>query len=213
MAIRLNLYHEVMKVEALKRRDPLKLSMYGLSAVVMGLAGYYLWQVMVGSGLKRELAGKVVEFQEVERKAKLAKAREEELEEVAKVGVYLVKKAEGRFYWGPVLEQIAGVVPAEVQLTRLVGGVSGEGVKRCVVTIDGMSVGAEPRRVAENLRKALAEKLGVEYGGVTAKFRSLEDTAEGLALGGKNVSGATFAIQAEFRMGEEVVVETGRRKR
>ena len=80
MAIRLNLYHEVMKVEALKRRDPLKLSMYGLSAVVVGLAGYYLWQVMVGSGLKRELAGKVVEFQEVERKAKLAKAREEELE-------------------------------------------------------------------------------------------------------------------------------------
>ena len=53
----------------------------------------------------------------------------------------------------------------------------------------------------------------MEYGGVTAKFRSLEDTAEGLAVGGKNVSGATFAIQAEFRMGEEVVVETGRRKR
>ena len=112
-----------------------------------------------------------------------------------------------------ISSETAPAVPAEVQLTRLVGGVSGEGVKRCVVTIDGMSAGVEPRRVAENLRKALAEKLGVEYQGVTAKFRSLEDTAEGLAMGGKSVSGATFAIQAEFRMGEEVVVETGRRKR
>ena len=33
MALRLNLYHEVIKAKALKRRDPLKISIYALSAI------------------------------------------------------------------------------------------------------------------------------------------------------------------------------------
>ena len=46
MALHLNLYHEVLKTKALKRRDPLKISIYALSAIAACCAGWYFYQLV-----------------------------------------------------------------------------------------------------------------------------------------------------------------------
>lgn len=213
MSLHLNLYHEVLKAKAIKRRDPLKLTMYGLSAVVAGFAGYYVLQAVKLHNLNSELATVKAEFDKLEPAAKTAKAREDELTVKLKAGNLLVKKVESRFYWAPLLEQIMQVVPREVQVTRLVGDLSGEGARRCSLSIDGLSAGTDARNVAETLRTAIAEKISPQHKNVTSKFRMLEDGTEMAMLDGKQVPTATFAINVEFSSGEEPAPEPTRKKR
>ena len=189
MSLHLNLYHEVIKAKALKRRDPLKLTMYALSAVVAGFAGYYVLQAVKLHSLNSELATVKEEFDKLDPASKAAKAREVELSVKLKAGNLLVKKVENRFYWAPLLEQIMQVVPREVQVTRFVGDVSGEGPRRCALSIDGLSAGEDARNVAETLRTAIADKISPQ------------------------VPTATFAINVEFTSGEEPAPEPTRRKR
>jgi len=213
MSLHLNLYHEVNKAKALKRRDPLKLTMYALSAVVAGFAGYYALQALKLHSLNSELATVKAEFDKLDPAAKTAKAREDELSAQLKSGNLLVKKVENRFYWAPLLEQIMQVVPREVQVTRLVGDLAGEGARRCTLSIDGLSAGQDARNVAETLRTAIAEKIAPNHKNVTSKFRMLEDGTEMAMLDGKQVPTATFAINVEFTSGDEPAPEPTRRKR
>lgn len=213
MSLHLNLYHEVNKAKALKRRDPLKLTMYALSAVVAGFAGYYALQALKLHSLNSELATVKAEFDKLDPAAKTAKAREDELSAQLKSGNLLVKKVENRFYWAPLLEQIMQVVPREVQVTRLVGDLAGEGARRCTLSIDGLSAGQDARNVAETLRTAIAEKISPNHKNVTSKFRMLEDGTEMAMLDGKQVPTATFAINVEFTSGDEPAPEPTRRKR
>jgi Tfp pilus assembly protein PilN len=213
MSLHLNLYHEVNKAKALKRRDPLKLTMYALSAVVAGFAGYYALQALKLHSLNSELATVKAEFDKLDPAAKTAKAREDELSAQLKSGNLLVKKVENRFYWAPLLEQIMQVVPREVQVTRLVGDLAGEGARRCTLSIDGLSAGQDARNVAETLRTAIAEKISPKHKNVTSKFRMLEDGTEMAMLDGKQVPTATFAINVEFTSGDEPAPEPTRRKR
>ncbi len=97
MSLHLNLYHEVIKAKALKRRDPLKLTMYALSAVVAGFAGYYVQQAVKLHSLNSELATVKEEFDKLDPASKAAKAREVELSVKLKAGNLLVKKVENRF--------------------------------------------------------------------------------------------------------------------
>jgi Tfp pilus assembly protein PilN len=213
MSLHLNLYHEVNKAKALQRRDPLKLTMYALSAVVAGFAGYYALQALKLHSLNSELATVKAEFDKLDPAAKAAKAREDELSAQLKSGNLLVKKVENRFYWAPLLEQIMQVVPREVQVTRLVGDLAGEGARRCTLSIDGLSAGQDARNVAETLRTAIAEKISPNHKNVTSKFRMLEDGTEMAMLDGKQVPTATFAINVEFTSGDEPAPEPTRRKR
>lgn len=214
MALHLNLYHEVFKARALKRRDPLKLSMYGLSAVVACFAGYYVLELWKLHALNSELGGVKAEFAKLEPMAKAAKKREEDLQAQMKSGNLLVKRVEGRFYWAPLLEQIMLAVPRDVQVTRLAGDLTGDGLRRCTLSIDGLSAGADPRKVAEDLRTAIAEKFSVNYKNVTSKFRALEDGTETVSLDGKQMPTATFAINVELFSGEEpVAAQPARRKK
>lgn len=213
MSLHLNLYHEVNKAKALQRRDPLKLTMYALSAVVAGFAGYYALQALKLHSLNSELATVKAEFDKLDPAAKTAKAREDELSAQLKSGNLLVKKVENRFYWAPLLEQIMQVVPREVQVTRLVGDLAGEGARRCTLSIDGLSAGQDARNVAETLRTAIAEKISPNHKNVTSKFRMLEDGTEMAMLDGKQVPTATFAINVEFTSGDEPAPEPTRRKR
>ena len=45
MALRINLYHEVLRAKRQQQYDPLKLSMLGLIVVAIGMAGYYFLQL------------------------------------------------------------------------------------------------------------------------------------------------------------------------
>ena len=203
MALHLNLYHEVQKAKQLQRRDPLKLSIYGLSAMAAAFAGYYFIEFGRLHSINSDLAKVQSEFNEIEPLAKTAKLREEELSAEAKKGDAMTKRIENRFYWAPVLEQIANIVPHQVQIVRMAGDVSGDSVRKCAMTLDGLSAGVDPRKVAEDLRTALAEKLGASYKSVTSNFKSLEDGTELVMLDGKQMPTATFAINVQLSTGEE----------
>jgi len=213
MALRLNLYHEVLKAKALKRRDPLKLSIYGLSIIAALCACWYLIQLMKMYTLNDQLSRVKADFEKVEPDAKAAKKREEELSGRSLASSQLEKRIEERFYWAPILAEIMQIVPREVQITRLTGDLSGEGLRRCMITIDGLSAGPDPRRVAEELRTALAEKFTPNYKNVTSTFKTLEDGTELVLLDGKQLPTATFAINVQLFTGEEKVAAPVRKKK
>jgi hypothetical protein len=216
MALKLNLYHEVEKARAQRRRDPLKISLIVLSVVVIGFAAMYFVEMGRLAGISRELVRKKAEFDSIEPLAKKAREVEKALQQNFQVSDRLVKRIEGRFYWAPLLEQIVPLVPSEVQITKLQGDVQGEHLKKCQVTIDGISAGTDPRKVAEELRQSIAECLGKKYKNVTATFRQLEDGTDHVNLNGKTFPTATFAINVQLQTGEEAPAtpppRTGKKK-
>lgn len=203
MALHLNLFHEALTAKAIKRRDPLKLAMFGLVAVIASFASYYVIELVKLHSINNSLATVKDEFSKLEPQAKIAKKREEELNAQMKSGDLLVKKVESRFYWAPMLEQIMQVVPREVQVTRLAGDIAGEGLRHCSISLDGLSAGADARKVAEDLRTAIAEKFTGSYKNVSSKFRSLEDGTEMVLLDGKQVPTAMFGISVDLYVGAE----------
>ena len=203
MALHLNLYHEVITAKAYKRRDPLKLAMFGLVAVVAGFASYYVIELVKLRSINHSLTAVKAEFSRLEPLAKTAKKREGELNEQMKSGDLIVTRIESRFYWAPLLEQIMQVVPREVQITRLAGDIAGEGLRHCTISLDGLSAGLDARRVAEDLRTAISQKFGASYKNVSSKFRSLEDGTETVMLDGRQVPTAMFAISVDLYTGVE----------
>lgn len=203
MALRLNLHHEIINAARARKRDPLKLSIWGLCLIAAGFAAYYFFQLARMSVISQEYAHKKAEFDAIEPKAAEAKVREEELSETIRSGDTIVQRIEGRFYWAPMIEQLVSVVPPEVQITKFAGDVQGDARKKCRLSIDGLSAGTDPRKVAEDLRTAIAESFGKKYKNVTSSFRTLEDGVETVQLGGAARPTATFAINVEFQGGEE----------
>ena len=203
MALHLNLYHEVQKTRQLKRRDPLKLSMYGLSAIGALFAIYYFVELGRMHAMSVDLNKIQAQYNGLEPRSKAAKKREDEINVEIKKNDLMAKRIEKRFYWAPMLEQIAQAVPREVQITRMVGDLSGEGVRKCALTLDGISAGTDPRKVAEELRTAIAEKLGSKYKAVTSNFKSLEDGTEMVLLDDKQMPTASFGINVQLTTNEE----------
>ncbi len=213
MALRLNLYHEVLKVKALKRRDPLKISIYALAGIAACCAGWYAYRYVQVNVVNDQYLTAKAEFTKVEPQAKAAKKKEEELNVQATAATQLVKRIEGRFYWAPLLAQLAEVVPREVQVTRMSGDITGDGLRRCSISIDGLSAGADPRKVAEEMRTAIVERLSPHYKNVSSTFKTLEDGTEMVMLDGKQVGTATFAIVVQLYSGEEKATPAPRKKK
>ena len=215
MPLRLNLYHEVQKRAALKRRDPLKLSLFGLGAVAVCFAGYYFVQLGRSHGLNSELNRVKAEHAKIEPEAKVAKAREDEINAKIKVNEIVERRIEDRFHWAPLLAQVVEVVPREVQLLKLSGESNMEAGRKCSLTIDGISAGTDPRKIAEELRILVSERLGEKYRNVTATFRSLDDGTDSVAFEGRQLPTASFAINVAFNWGVEAAdaAPTGRKKR
>jgi Tfp pilus assembly protein PilN len=198
MPLHLNLYHEIQKTKALKRRDPLKISLYGLAAIAVAFASYFVLQMLQMHSLVERLDAVKGDYDKLAPVAKTSKKREDDLTLKVKATEALVQRIEGRFYWAPVLEQIMTAVPRQVQVTRLSGDLPIEGLRRCSITVDGLSAGSDPRKVAEELRTALAEAFKPKFKNVTSTFRTLEDGTEMVMLDGKQVPTATFAISLQL---------------
>jgi hypothetical protein len=202
MPLHLNLYHEIQKRKALKRRDPLKISLYGLAAIAIAFAAYYVVQLLQMHSLVERLDTAKGEYDKLAPVAKTSKKREDELTLKVKATDSLIQRIEGRFYWAPVLAEIMTAVPRQVQVTRLSGELPIDGVKRCSITVDGLSAGSDPRKVAEELRTALAETFKSKFKSVTSTFRTLEDGTEMVMLDGKQVPTATFAISLQLYLAD-----------
>lgn len=202
MPIQLNLLHEVERARAASRRDPLKISLYILAVIIAGFAGLYFWELGKAHMIDGDLARRKADFEAIEPEAKAAAEREESLQKVFARKDALVSKIEGRFFWAPVLAEIGRQVPREVQLTKLTGNVSGEGVMKIEMGMDGVSCGDDPRKVAEELRQSIGEALGRSHKNVESRFRSLEDGVEAIPLDGRPRPSANFAITVTFQIGE-----------
>jgi hypothetical protein len=204
MPLHLNLYHEIERDKQVKARDPLKLTIIGLIFVGALFAGYYFWQLGVMSGINGKLVAARADFARLEPQAKEALARTEELNQIVKTSDLLVKSVESRIYWATLLQEFSALVPPEVQITRFSGTVEG-GVdyKKCLLTVEGISSGAGPRKTAEDLRSALAEGFEKRFKGVTSIFRSLEDGSESVVVNGSTMPTAVFQIALQFSQGTE----------
>jgi hypothetical protein len=212
MALRLNLYHEIIKERALKRRDPLKISIYILSSIAALCAAWYTIQLISYHTYLDDYNRKKAEFDKIEPQGKLAKKKQDELTAKANQSIIMSKRIEDRFYWAPLLSQLSQVVPREVQITRLGGEVSNDALRHCALTIDGLAAGPDPRRVAEELRTAIAQRLSPHWPSVTSTFKTLEDGSETVLLDGRQMPTATFTINVLFHNIEPVTPPPRKKK-
>jgi hypothetical protein len=58
----------------------------------------------------------------------------------------------------------------------------------------------EPRKAAEQLRIALAARLGTQFKNVTAFFKTLDDSDEVVVLNGVRLPTATFTIEFDLQV-------------
>ena len=202
MSLHINLYHEIQKQALARRRDPLKIAMIGLIVIGVGFAAFYFYQIGCAHSANVRAASLQADWMKIDPRAKTAKAREDELSTSIKVSETLVKQVESRFYWAPIFGQVLQVVPHEVQITRLSGDASSDPAKAAhIINISGIAssaTDAPPRKVAEDLRTALDEKLSEKFKHVTSSFRSLEDSDENVTLDGKRCPTASFAMEFQI---------------
>jgi Tfp pilus assembly protein PilN len=199
MALRINLYHEVLRAKRQQQYDPLKLSLLGLIIVAVGMAGYYFVQLKRMSDVRTVFNTKRAEFARLEPQAKAAAKNEVELNKQIDLSDKLTKRMEKRIYWAPVFESVLAAVPENVQLTKLTCDTGREKSGTCQMNIEGIAADQEPRAVAEELRKAIAERVGMKYPNATAAFRNLDESSESVTVKGRRVAAVVFTINLTFK--------------
>ena len=106
MALRINLYHEVLRAKRQKQYDPLKLSMFGLGVILVGMAGYYGVQLKHTSDVRSVFAAHRAEFEQLDPQAKKAEAKEAELNKQIALAEKFTNRMEKRINWAPLFESI-----------------------------------------------------------------------------------------------------------
>ncbi len=203
MALRINLYHEVLRNRKQAQYDPLKLSMIGMALIAAVLLGWYFIELQTTKSVENSHRAKQAEYTKLQAQEKQDKVKEEDFTKQIAVVDKLQKRIEERFYWAPLLEELAMSVPATVQTTKVTGDVSGDGQRKVQVAIEGIAAGEEARASAEEFRTALEQRLAKKYKGVAAAFKTLEDSAENVTLNGATLKTAAFHISVTFKIGSE----------
>jgi hypothetical protein len=96
MALHLNLNHELERIRTERRRDPLKLSMYGLAIIAALLVLQYVWTVgkTAVTGHERDKMNR--KYAELEPESVAAVAEEAEIKKKLDNSARLQKRIEGR---------------------------------------------------------------------------------------------------------------------
>jgi len=200
MPLHVNLYHEVQRQELARRRDPLRLGMMGLGVIAVGFVAYYFVVLEQAHEVTTQYEALQDEFSKLDPKAKAAKTREDELNTEISASDTLVKSIDSRFYWAPVLDQVLKTVPRTVQLTHFSGATPNSASTTVnTVEISGISSAIEPRKEAEALRTALNTRLGTQFDGVNAMFKTLDDSDEIVMLDGRRLATAAFNIEIKLQ--------------
>jgi Tfp pilus assembly protein PilN len=199
MALRINLYHEVLRAKRQRQYDPFKLSLLALIVVAVGMASYYFLQMKRTSDARALYAAQKAEFEKLTPQQKEAETKEAELNKQIELAEKFSRRMEKRVYWAPLFENILAVVPANVQLTKLSCDAGREKSGLSQISIEGMAADQEPRAVAEDLRKAIVSRVVAKYPSATATFRNLDESADHPLVGGKRVSAVVFTIAVTFR--------------
>ena len=213
MALRINLFHEVIRAKRQQQFDPLKLSMIGLTVVGVAMAGFYGVQLKRTSDARSAFNVQKAEFDQLSPKAKAAEAKEAELNKQIALAEKFTRRMEKRVYWAPLFESVMASVPPNVQLTRLTCDLGREKSGASQMNIEGIAADAEPRAVAESLRKAVADRIAAKYPNATATFRNLDDSTEHPVVNGKRVAAVVFSINVTFKTEAEQAAPAAPAKR
>jgi hypothetical protein len=193
MALHLNLYHEITQQKVSRRRDPLKLGVYGLVLIAVCLAGYYFFCLTSVRLSREELKRLGANWEELSSQEKVAGEREKELLEKRGVVESLRNNINTRFLWSSFLQDFGESVPRNVQITRMVADVTAD--NQLIVSIEGIAAGIQPRSEAESFRVAIEKVFGERYSQADSTFRSLEDVTDQVMLDGKQMETASFSIR------------------
>ena len=145
MALHLNLNHELERVRAERRRDPLKLTMLGLIVVAGLLMAQYMWTMTKAALVTRERDAMRSEFNRKDPLAKAAVIEEAELQKKLGNSERFQARIEGRFYWAPLVQLVIENVPGNFHITRLAGDVNVDDPSKVQFKLEGLVAGAEPR--------------------------------------------------------------------
>jgi hypothetical protein len=204
MALQLNLLHEQFTEERQRQRDPLKIGIMVLAGLAGLLVLYYMWSAYQTLHIKARLAALEHDWEKVEPKVTAAQKRVQELNGIINATRALDDYIEGRFFWAPLLERIAGCVAPNTQVTNLNGSVDPNN-KGVDLVIDGFAAGREPRAVAEDLRQMLIEQLGQNSLGIqphpNAKKAEPSETEEIVV---EEVAEGSPAQQAQVQPGDRI---------
>ena len=203
MALRINLYHEIQRTRKQEQYDPLKISFICLGIIALALAGWYFTKLSETNAVRDQYAAHKAELSKLEPASVQAKLDEAEATKQLQLAETFTKRIEDRFYWAPIMETVSQAIPRNVQITKFYGDISGVGVgepiRRVGLNLDGITAGEQPRKIAEDLRLALIEILGKKFKGVTASFRSLDDSIERTKLDNADMNTALFSITISFQ--------------
>ena len=209
MALHINLYNELQQEAEARRRDPVKLATLGGVLFVCALVAYYLYRSSEVAVMQTRVRGLQAEWAKLEPQDKAARTRETELLQQQKNNQSLIDRIQGRFYWASFLDRFVAAVPANVQITSLIGDCQTT-AKPVSVILTGIAAGQQARGVAEQFRIGLQQKLSAYYAELTARFdaNSLEDSPTPADIDGKSLPTATFRIRLEFNCKPPVPEQT-----
>lgn len=205
MALHLNLLHEIDAEKRARQRDPLKLGLYALVALILLFLAYYVVRLGATRAVTRQKNALMAEWATLEPEQKAAQAKTAELSKQIALSENMVNYIETRFYWAPLLERIGQLVPPAAQINRISGELLNS--RECTISLEGTAAGEEPRTVAEDLRTTLAAKLLGGAGRADAVFVSLEDGTNPVEVGGQSLPTAAFTIRLSVALPEEAPVQ------
>ena len=207
MPLTINLLHEEQFLLQQRKRDPLKLGFYALGAVALLFFLYYAVRAATTSSLRGELRNKRAEWAKQEPAAKAAATREAELSAKLTIADAVGKRIENRFYWAPVLDALLKTVPANVQIVNFTGSNEPK-TDKISILLEGIVAGEVPRIAADQFREAVTAQMAKQFPGAASSFRSLEDTASSVNVGGRALPTARFTIEVLFAKPHATPAET-----
>ncbi len=199
MALSINLLHEKHKLERQRQRDPLKLGVYLLGAIVACFLAYYLiaWAGSQGKFNQRDELR--AQWEKKQRETAQVTQLETDMKLTAAASTVLGNRIDKRFFWGPVLDLLYRTVPPEIQVSNFNGSNPRRG-DFATVQLDGTSAGPEPRAVAEKFRTGMIAALSANYREVTVSFRQLEEQPGiTMKVEGQDLPSARFTLDLKFR--------------
>jgi hypothetical protein len=199
MALHLNLNHELERVRAERRRDPLKLTMLGLILVAALFAVQYMWNMTKTALVTRERDAKRADFAAKEPLAKAAAIEEAELQKKLGNSERFQARIESKFHWAPLIQLLMENIPGNIHITRFAGDVNNDDSSKVQFKLEGLIVGPAPLTLADDFRQKLGQALEKKYRNVNTSYRHLLEEKEPVQIEGKSLANATFTINVQMQ--------------
>lgn len=121
MPIRINLLAEEQAAEEMRRRDPVKRTIYvGIALVVLMLAWIAVTQMNVRAA-RQELAGHDTRLRQLDEQSKLVRANQLQTAEIESQVQSLERYSSNRFFWGTVLDAVQHISVDNLRLVEIRG--------------------------------------------------------------------------------------------